>query len=411
MKTIPVSGMVITDKDKETMIYAISSGEISYGSYNRLASGRLATYDKLNFCHLVNSGSSANLLAMMAFTSKNMPKEYRVKKGDEIITVAASFPTTVAPIIQAGCVPVFVDIDDSYNIDVGQIYKAITPKTKGIFIAHTLGIPFDVVEIENICRKLGLFLIADNCDSLGTTCNNKPISVWGDVITHSFYPAHHITSGEGGAVLTNNIRIAKIIQSMRDWGRDCQCEPGHDNYCGHRFEGQYGELPANYDHKYVYSELGYNLKMTNIQAALLYSQLDNIVEWTEIRKSNFAILDEYLHEYSFPYILKDGIYTDYSPSYKGIPSWFGYPICLPTRMNRSRVIEKLNKQGVQTRLLFAGNILKQPMWRYKHRTIGDLPMTNRIMEQMFWIGCWHGLSEEDMLYSRDVVFNAIKEEE
>ncbi len=215
MKTIPVSGMTITDKDKETMIYAISSGEISYGSYNRLASGRLATYDKLNFCHLVNSGSSANLLAMMAFTSKNMPKEYRVKKGDEIITVAASFPTTVAPIIQAGCVPVFVDIDDSYNIDVGQIYKAITPKTKGIFIAHTLGIPFDVVEIENICRRLGLFLIADNCDSLGTTCNNKPISVWGDVITHSFYPAHHITSGEGGAVLTNNIRIAKIIQSIR----------------------------------------------------------------------------------------------------------------------------------------------------------------------------------------------------
>jgi CDP-6-deoxy-D-xylo-4-hexulose-3-dehydrase len=395
--------MVIEQDDRDAMKSAIDANEISYGKYNVLAEESLKLYNERLHCSLVNSGSSANLLSLMVFTSKDMYKEWRLRKGDEIITVAAAFPTTVAPIVQAGCVPVFVDIGNTYNIDTKMIYKAITPKTKGIFIAHTLGIPFDITEIQHgICKRFGLFLIADNCDALGSRYNKAPISLYGDVITNSFYPAHHITSGEGGAVLTDDPVIAKIVRSMRDWGRDCECEPGHDNKCGNRFGHSFKNLPEHYDHKYVYSELGYNLKMTNVQAALLYSQLFKADKWRDIRKVNFNILDEELHEFMFSD--KNAVMDKGSE-----PNWFGFPIFVPNNMDRGKIIDRLNANGVMTRFLFAGNILKQPMWRYHHRVVGDLDMTNSVMRQMFWIGCWHGLTKEDVVYERKMVMDALKE--
>jgi len=405
--------MEITDIDKLTMIQAITDGEISYGKYNKFAERALAKYEEQDYAFLVNSGSSANLLAFMAFTSPLMYSKYRLSPGDEIITVATAFPTTITPIILAKCIPVFIDINEWYNIDVTMLEKARSNRTKGVFIAHTLGIPYDIDVVQEFCHKYNLFLISDCCDALGSIYKDIKVTnkKFADVVTNSFYPAHHCTSGEGGAVLTSDPLIAKIVQSLRDWGRSCQCDPGTDNKCGHRFERQFGELPEGYDHKYVYSHLGFNLKMANPQAALLHSQLKRIDEYTDRRIRNFDTLHEYLYPWTFPYKLYDGICTDFEayPDEGTIPSWFGYPIFLPKQVDRRNIINKLNAQGIATRFLFSGNILRQPAWQpeYKYRIIGNLDMSNYITEHMFWIGCWHGLTEEDILYEREVVKQVI----
>ena len=407
------TGMVITDEDKCAMIDAIMAGEISYGKYNAMTEKALAKYEGKRTALLVNSGSSANLLALMAYTSPDMPDARRLKPGDEVITLAASFPTTVSPIIQARAVPVFVDINETYNIDVSQLQRALSPKTKGVMIAHTLGIPFDIDVVQDFCTANGLFFIADCCDALGSIYKGQTVTSRGDVVTNSFYPAHHITAGEGGAVLTDDPLLADIIQSMRDWGRACKCDPGKDNKCGARYDGQWGDLPEGYDHKYVYRNLGYNLKMTNPQAALLGSQLKRVDEYGERRKSNFNTLYDSLGEWTFPHFLNDGSWVDYSSDIFAFsePSWFGYPICLPLRVSRPKVLRKLSEAGIGTRLFFAGNILKQPLPDYPMRQVGkELHITDNVMEQAFWIGCWHGLTMKDIIYERDTVRALIQQE-
>ena len=406
---IQVTGMVITDEDKLMMIDAITSGEVSFGKYNHLAEKALAKYEGKKHALLVNSGSSANLLALMAI------KEYNKNRPQygEVITLAASFPTTIAPIVQAGFTPVFVDIDETYNIDVTQLKRALSSKTIGVMIAHTLGIPFDIDTVIKFCDDNHLFLIADCCDALGSMYKGKKVTSFNYIVTNSFYPAHHITSGEGGAVLCDGgagDEYIDIVHSLRDWGRACKCDPGKDNACGKRFEGKFGELPEGYDHKYVYNHFGYNLKMTNVQAALLYSQLKRVDEYRNIRRENFNIIFDHLSQWTFPIILKDGTWTDYSSDVFGYsePSWFGYPICLPDNVDRDRVVRELNSKGIMTRLLFAGNITKQPLGMFNYRMIGNLPMTNRIMNQMFWIGCWHGLSHADVEYEATTTYNVIK---
>jgi len=414
MKRIQVTGMDVTGEDKRVMIDAILDGEISYGKYNKLAEKALAEYEGQDYAFLVNSGSSANLLAFMAFTSPAMYPSWRVSPGDEIITVAAAFPTTVAPIVQAGCIPVFVDIDERYNIRVDMLEAAWSKKTKGVFLAHTLGNPYDIDAVVRFCRENNLFLISDCCDALGSTYKGKMVTNKGfaHVFTNSFYPAHHITAGEGGAVLTSDPVIAAIVQSLRDWGRSCSCDPGKDNKCGKRFEGQHGELPEGYDHKYVYSHLGYNLKMTNPQAALLYSQLQRVDQYKKIRVRNFDLLHESLHLWAFPWVLIDGVYLTYDAytSHDTIPSWFGYPILLPSHVDRRKVVQRINASGVDTRLLFSGNITRQPLPYYPYRIVGNLEMTDRILNNFLWIGCWHGLSEENILFERDVVRDIILQE-
>lgn len=410
---IQASGMVITREDKDAMIDAINAGEVSYGKYNKLAESALELYEGRTKAFLVNSGSSANLLALMAFTSRFMHKDRRLHPGDEVITTATAFPTTIAPIVQAGTVPVFVDIDETYNIDIMQLKHALSSKTKGVMIAHTLGIPFDINKVEKFCNEHGLFLIADCCDALGSKYKGEQVTRYGDVVTNSFYPAHHITSGEGGAVLTDDPFIASILQSLRDWGRDCICDPGKNNACGKRYEGKFGTLPDGYDHKYVYSHLGYNLKMTNVQAALLWSQLKRIDEYSAIRKRNFNLLFDILYPYAFPYFLKDGTWTDYyvKATHNSEPSWFGFPIYLPKCANRQRILKSLSFQGIDTRLLFAGNILDQPITPFEHRIVlGGLSMTNEVRDRFFWIGCWHGLDEKTIDFLGKAVYDTIAEE-
>ena len=408
---IQATGMCITPEDKDEMVVAIHDS-ISYGKYNKMAEAALSQYEGKKRALLVNSGSSANLLALMAFTSQEMYAGLRLHKGDEVITTAAAFPTTIAPIVQAGAIPVFVDIDERYNIDVSQLKKALSLKTKGVMVAHTLGIPFNIDAVRAFCDKHQLFFIADCCDALGSLYKGTPVTAYGDVVTNSFYPAHHITAGEGGAVLTSDPNIANILQSLRDWGRSCKCDPGKNNACGKRFEGQYGNLPEGYDHKYVYSHLGYNLKMTNVQAALLWSQLQRVEEYTKIRRHNFDILYSYLYAYAFPYSLKDGTWTDFTMEamHRSEPSWFGFPVLLPKCINRTRVLQNLNSQGIDTRLLFAGNILDQPIEAFEHRVVGDLHMTNVIRDRLFWIGCWHGLDTPTVKKLGEMVYNTILEE-
>ncbi len=392
---VPVSGKVISAEDEAEMMSCIKNEDITYGKYNDLFEMDFAKYIGVKHAFFVNSGSSANLLAFAAFASPNMYSKWRVKRGDEIITVALAFPTTVAPIIQYGCVPVFVDVDDTYNIDPKKLESAYSKKTKGVFIAHTLGNPFYVDGVKEFCKKHDLFLIEDCCDSLGSEWNNQKCGSFGDVSTFSFYPAHHITTGEGGMVAASDDRIANIIRSLRGWGKSCRCSPGHDNVCGKRFIGRFGNLPEGYDHKYVFSEIGYNLQGTNILAALGWMQLKHLPEFTEIRHRNY---DKLLHCKSYI----DDKFTTILRYIQSNPSWFGFGIKLdPNKYDRKEAIRKLNAKGVQTRFLFAGNITKQPMFidnKVKYRVVGDLTNTNDVMQNMFWVGCYHGLSTEQIDY-------------
>lgn len=365
----------------------------------------------VKYCNFVNSGSSANLLAFATLTSPLLGDK-RIKPGDEIITVACGFPTTITPCIQYGAIPVFVDITiPQYNIDVANLEKALSDKTKAIMIAHTLGNPFDIETVKKFCDDHNLWLIEDNCDALGSkyTYNGelKYTGTVGDIGTSSFYPPHHITTGEGGAVYTNNSTLNKIIRSLRDWGRDCSCPSGKDNTCKSRFIKQYGELPIGYDHKYVYSHFGYNLKATDLQAAIGCAQIEKFPEFIEKRRKNHKKLKEKLEKVSDKIILPE-------PLKDSEPSWFGFLITCKKDIDKNYVVQYLEKHGIQTRMLFAGNIIKHPCFDLMretesgYRVIGDLKNTNIVVDRTFWIGVYPGMTDEMIDYMANTICDALK---
>lgn len=384
---------------------------LTSGRYTQQFEKELAEYIGVRFCSLVNSGSSANLIAFMALTSPLLG-ERRVKHGDEIITVAAGFPTTVTPYLQYGAIPVFLDLTiPQYNLDVSQLEAALSDKTKAVMIAHTLGNPFDLKAIRTFCDEHGLWLIEDNCDALGSEyCMDgvwKKTGSIGDIGTSSFYPPHHMTMGEGGAVYTDNPLLHKIIRSFRDWGRDCMCPSGQDNLCGHRFDKQYGELPLGYDHKYVYSHFGYNLKATDLQAAIGCAQLKKLPGFVEKRRKNYDRLISELDDLRDKLILPERC-----PDSR--PSWFGFLITCKSGVDKNKVVQYLEDHGVQTRMLFSGNLIKQPCFdemRNSHegyRVIGDLHVTDHIMENSFWIGVYPGMTDEKLDYMIRVLKNSLE---
>jgi len=379
---VPVSGKVFDEKELQLMTEAALDGVFTTGRFNAEFEKRLAKYIGVNNLITVNSGSSANLVASATLTAEELG-ERALKAGDEFITVSVSFPTTINPLISFGLVPVFLDINiPTYEIDISRLEEAIGPKTKAIVIAHTLGNTFQVEEISRIAKKHNLWLIEDCCDALGATYNNKHVGTFGDIATISFYPAHHITMGEGGAVFTTNWRLKKIMESFRDWGRDCYCEPGKDNTCKKRFGWQLGSLPFGYDHKYTYSRLGYNLKITDMQAALGLAQLDKLDEFVRIRRHNFDRLKAGLSDLTDKIILP--VATPNSN-----PSWFGFLITLKANagIDRNELIAELTQAKIATRLLFAGNIIHQPYFKnYSYRIVGELKNAEIVMRQTFWIG-------------------------
>ncbi|MCR5484968.1 MAG: lipopolysaccharide biosynthesis protein RfbH [Clostridiales bacterium] len=406
---IPYASRVY-DRD-EIINLADSSLEfwLTSGRYTEKFEKEFASFLGVKSCSLVNSGSSANLLAFAALTSPLLG-EKRIKRGDEVITVAAGFPTTVAPIIQFGCVPVFVDITvPEYNIDVKKAEEAVTKKTKAVMVAHTLGNPFDLKAVKALCEKHGLWLVEDNCDALGSKYyidgEYKYTGTVGDIGTSSFYPPHHMTMGEGGAVYTNDPLLSKIIRSMRDWGRDCVCPSGCDNFCGHRFDKQYGELPLGYDHKYVYSHFGFNLKATDMQAAVGCAQLKKFPSFIEKRRRNFQRLYDGLSSVSDKLVLPE-------PCENSIPSWFGFLITCREGVDRNETVKYIESKGVQTRMLFAGNITKHPCFdairedRDAYRITGELTNTDRVMTNSFWIGVYPGMTDEMIDYMIKVIKEA-----
>lgn len=384
---------------------------LTSGRYTQQFEKELAEYIGVRFCSLVNSGSSANLIAFMALTSPLLG-ERRVKRGDEIITVAAGFPTTVTPYLQYGAIPVFLDLTiPQYNLDVSQLEDALSDKTKAVMIAHTLGNPFDLKTIRTFCDEHDLWLIEDNCDALGSEyCMDgvwKKTGSIGDIGTSSFYPPHHMTMGEGGAVYTDNPLLHKIIRSFRDWGRDCMCPSGQDNLCGHRFDKQYGELPLGYDHKYVYSHFGYNLKATDLQAAIGCAQLKKLPGFVEKRRKNYDRLISKLDDLRDKLILPERC-----PGSR--PSWFGFLITCKSGVDKNKVVQYLEDHGVQTRMLFSGNLIRQPCFdemRKSHegyRVIGDLHVTDHIMKNSFWIGVYPGMTDEKLDYMVKILHKACK---
>ena len=389
---------------------------LTAGRYTDEFEKKMAEYLGVKFCSVTNSGSSANLLAFMALTSPLLG-ERRVKRGDEVITVACGFPTTVAPMIQYGAVPVFVDVTiPQYNIDVDVLEAAYSPKTKAVMIAHTLGNPFDLNVVLAFCRRHNLWLVEDNCDALGSLYTvktengeeTKLTGTIGDIGTSSFYPAHHMTMGEGGAVYTNDPLLNKIVRSFRDWGRDCVCPPGQDNTCHHRFDRVYGELPLGYDHKYVYSHFGYNLKVTDMQAAIGCAQLEKLPYFTQRRRENFARLKEGLKGTEGQLILPEAC-----PG--SDPSWFGFLITCKEGVDRGKLVDYIESHGVQTRMLFAGNLTKHPCFDLlrqeegSYRICGSLKCTDRIMEQTFWLGLYPGMTEAMIDYMAKTVREGLKE--
>jgi CDP-6-deoxy-D-xylo-4-hexulose-3-dehydrase len=389
---IPPAGKVVGAPEMELMVHASLDAWLTTGRFNDQFEAKLAKLIGVQHLITVNSGSSANLVAFSTLTSPKLGAR-AIQQGDEVIGVAAGFPTTVNPIIQFGAVPVFVDVElGTYNIDVSQLEAAIGPKTKAIMLAHTLGNPYNLEVICALCKKYNLWLIEDCCDALGSTYKGQMVGTFGDIGTMSFYPAHHITMGEGGAVFTNNAELKMIAESFRDWGRDCYCAPGKDNTCGKRFCQCFGTLPAGYDHKYTYSHLGYNLKITDMQAACGLAQIDRAAGFVQARKDNFAYLKERLQSCSEFLILPEA--TEHSD-----PSWFGFPMTLKPEANLARVdlLTYLDQHKIGTRLLFAGNLTRQPyMIGRNYRVSGDLTNTDRVMNDTFWIGVYPGLTR-DML--------------
>ncbi|WP_103652351.1 lipopolysaccharide biosynthesis protein RfbH [Campylobacter concisus] len=391
--------------DEHEMINLVDSSLdfwLTYGTYSKKFEKEFAKMLGVKWAFLVNSGSSANLLAFFALTSPLL-KERRIKRGDEVITVAAGFPTTVAPIVQYGAVPVFVDMELEYfNIDHTKLELALSPKTKAVMVAHTLGNPFNIKAVKEFCDKHDLWLIEDNCDALGSLYDGKPTGTWGDIGTSSFYPPHHMTMGEGGATYTNNPLLKKIMLSMRDWGRDCWCESGVDNTCKKRFSQKFGELPIGYDHKYVYSHFGFNLKVSDMQAAVGCAQIEKFPTFVARRKENFKRLYDGLKD------IKDLILV--TPQPNSDPSWFGFMMTVAdgAKFSRNDLSEYLEKAGIQTRNLFAGNMTRHPLFAdlqvgKDYRVVGELKNTDKIMNDSFWIGVYPGMSAEKIKYIIDVI--------
>ena len=395
ISNIPVSGKCIGKEELKNMVEASLDGWLTTGRFNDEFQKKLSLFLGVKCLLTVNSGSSANLVAFSTLTSPKL-KERAIKKGDEIISVAASFPTTVNPILQFGAIPVFLDIKiPTYNIDENLVEESITSKTKEIMIDHTLGNPFNVKKIKEICDKYNLWLIEDTCDALGSKYNNQLVGTFGDLATLSFYPAHHITMGEGGAVFTNSIKLKRIAESFRDWGRDCYCEPGKDNTCNKRFDWQLGDLPYGYDHKYTYSHMGYNLKITDMQAACGLAQLDKLENFIKLRKKNYNFLHKNLKDLEEFIILPES-------EKNSDPSWFGFPISLreSTKFNRNDLLKYLDESKIGTRLLFSGNLTKQPyMKNIEYKIHGDLKNTDFVMKNTFWIGLYPGLNNYHLDYS------------
>ena len=406
---LPYASRIYDENEMVNLVDSALEFWLTSGRYTDEFEKRFSEYLGVKFCSLVNSGSSANLLAFMALTSPLLGNR-RVERGDEIITVAAGFPTTVTPMLQYGAVPVFVDISiPGYNIDVSMLEKAYSEKTKAVMIAHTLGNPFDLSVVKRFCYKHDLWLVEDNCDALGSRYfidgKWRYTGTIGDIGTSSFYPPHHMTMGEGGAVYTNNALLNKIIRSMRDWGRDCICPSGRDNLCGHRFDGQFGELPAGYDHKYVYSHFGYNLKATDMQAAVGCAQIKKFPSFVERRKHNFKRLYEGLKG-------TEGIILPEACE-NSDPSWFGFLITCKEGIDRKKVVPFIESKGIQTRMLFAGNLTKHPCFdqmranKKGYRIVGDLTNTDYIMENSFWVGVYPGMTDEKIDYMAEIIKEAV----
>lgn len=407
---IPYASRVYDSSEMTNLVDSALEFWLTSGRYTEEFERKLAAYLDVKYCSLVNSGSSANLLAFMALTSPLLG-DRRIRRGDEIITVAAGFPTTVSPAVQYGAVPVFVDVTiPQYNIDVTMLEEALSERTKAVMLAHTLGNPFDLKAVRAFCDRHQLWLVEDNCDALGSvyTMDGKDYltGTVGDIGTSSFYPPHHMTMGEGGAVYTNNPLLHKCIRSFRDWGRDCVCPSGRDNLCGHRFDRQYGELPLGYDHKYVYSHFGYNLKATDLQAAIGCAQLDKFPSFVERRRHNFDRLMAALGGLSDRLILPEACENS-------APSWFGFLITCQEGTDRNRVVQYVEKAGVQTRMLFAGNLIKHPCFdemRRKgegYRVVGSLQNTDRIMRDTFWVGVYPGMTDEMIDYMAKKIREAV----
>ena len=391
---IPFAARVFDEKELVNLIDASLDFWLTAGRYASDFEYEFAQFMDTEYCMLVNSGSSANLLALTALTSPKLGDK-RLKRGDEIITVAAGFPTTINPIVQNGLVPVFVDAElGTYNVKVDDLEKAYSDKTKAIILAHTLGNPFDLDAVMDFAKKHDLYVVEDCCDAVGSTYNEKKVGTFGHLATVSFYPAHHMTMGEGGAVLTDDEELMRIVTSFRDWGRDCYCAPGADNTCGRRFSMQYGDLPQGYDHKYVYSHIGYNLKVTDMQAAVGLAQLEKLPSFIEKRKENFkkiyAILEQYQDFLLLPYATENSN-----------PSWFGFPITVKEndKFTRNQLTRYLEDNLIMTRLLFAGNITKQPAYKdIEYRIVGDLRNTDYIMNNTFFIGVYPGIGDKQVDY-------------
>lgn len=405
---IPYAARVYGHEEMCNLVDSSLEFWLTSGRYVDEFEHKLGKFLGMRYVSVVNSGSSANLLAFMALTSPLLG-ERRILPGDEVITVAAGFPTTVSPIINYGAVPVFVDVTiPQYNIDIAGLDNALSERTKAVMLAHTLGNPFDVQKVRDFCSRHGLWLIEDNCDALGSTCPvdgaERLTGTVGDICTSSFYPPHHITMGQGGAVYTDNPLLHKILRSFRDWGRDCVCPSGQDNLCGHRFDGQHGELPSGYDHKYVYSHFGMNLNISDMQAAVGCAQLKKLPLFTARRRRNFDRLHQGLQDVADKFILPE-------PLAGSRPSWFGFLLTCRAEVNRDEVVRYLEAKGIQTRMLFAGNIVRQPCFdelRRSHtgyRIADSLTNTDRIMRDTFWVGVYPGLSDEQL----DYIVRTIKE--
>lgn len=409
---IPYASRVFDEKEMLALTDALLDFWLTTGRFADKFESDFAKWIGVKYVHLVNSGSSANLIAFMALTAPELG-ERQIKRGDEVITVACGFPTTITPILQYGAVPVFVDVTiPQYNIDIKQLEDAVSEKTKAVMIAHTMGNPFNLSAVKAFCDKYNLWLVEDNCDALGSkyTLNGETryTGTWGDIGTSSFYPPHHITMGEGGCVYTNNSLLNNLILSFRDWGRECICSPGQDNFCGHRFDGQYGELPQGYDHKYVYSHFGYNMKVTDMQAAIGCEQIKKIPDFIECRRKNWDKFYTKLEVVSDKLILPE-------PEENSIPSWFGFLISIKPESNldRNAVVKYIEEHNIQTRLLFSGNIIKHPCFNQirgtnVYRIIGDLKNTDFIMRNTFWIGVYPGMTNEMIDYMVKVVIRAVQ---
>lgn len=408
---IPYASRVYDSREMVNLVDSALEFWLTAGRYTKQFESSFAEYLGVRYCALVNSGSSANLLAFMALTSPLL-EERAILPGDEVITVAAGFPTTVAPMIQYGAIPVFVDVTiPQYNLDTSMLEQALSKKTKAVMIAHTLGNPFDLKTVKGFCDANHLWLIEDNCDSLGSRYlldgEEKFTGTVGDIGTSSFYPPHHMTMGEGGAVYTDNPLLSKIVFSMRDWGRDCVCASGQDNLCGHRFDRQFGELPLGYDHKYVYSHFGYNLKATDLQAAVGCAQLEKFPGFVERRRRNFDRLRNALQGVEEKLILPE-------PCPGSKPSWFGFLVTCRDGVDRKSIVPAIEEKGVQTRMLFAGNLIKHPCFDQMrasgegYRVVGELKNTNRIMNHSFWVGVYPGMTDEMIDYMARTVIEVLR---